>query len=145
MQFLTHSSSITMYDFVFCNAMVYSHHSSSVGVVMSRFHNACYEPTLDHDVVPYLDDNAQLSVERYRDRLYATIRSRREAVRKRRQMEGEEPDIATPTPADATPTSERAKSADATPTEIKKVSLHLLHYITYVHTLSDAIRFMYHQ
>ena len=95
---------------------------------MSRFHNACHEPTLDCDVVPHLDDNTQLSVERYRDRLYATISSKREAMKKRKQVEGEGPDVATPTPAVATPTSGRAKSADVTPrpTEIKKVSLHFL-------------------
>ena len=87
-----------------------------------RFHDVRREPTLDCEVVPHLDDNTQLSVERYQDRLYASIESKRERMKKRRQVEEEGPDVATPTPADATPMSERAKSADVTPTEIKKVN-----------------------
>lgn len=35
-----------------------------------RFHNPAEEPELNRDVVPYLDDNVQLSIEEYRDKLY---------------------------------------------------------------------------
>lgn len=35
-----------------------------------RFHNPADEPELNRDVVPYLDDNIQLSIEEYRDKLY---------------------------------------------------------------------------
>jgi hypothetical protein len=35
-----------------------------------RFHNPAEEPELNRDIVPYLDDNVQLSIEEYRDKLY---------------------------------------------------------------------------
>ena len=35
-----------------------------------RFHNPAEEPRLNRDIVPYLDDNVQLSIEEYRDKLY---------------------------------------------------------------------------
>jgi len=41
----------------------------SIGV-FSRFHDKCDEPSLDHNVIPLLNDNVQLSVEEYRDNLY---------------------------------------------------------------------------
>lgn len=37
---------------------------------MVRFHDRKVELELDDDVVPYLNDNVQLSVEAYRDKLY---------------------------------------------------------------------------
>ena len=39
-------------------------------VVLSRFHNPKEESVLDSNVVPYLDDNIQLSIGQYRDKLY---------------------------------------------------------------------------
>ncbi len=35
-----------------------------------RFHNPAEEPQMSRNIVPYLDDNKQLSIERYRDKLY---------------------------------------------------------------------------
>ena len=35
-----------------------------------RFHDASKEPVLDTNVAPYLDDNTQLSIGQYRDKLY---------------------------------------------------------------------------
>ena len=83
--------------------------------VVSRFHDVGLESVLECDVVLHLDDNIQLSVERYRERVYAAIAGKRTRMMRRRQAnEGEEPEEATPTPTEATPTSERAKSvADA--------------------------------
>ena len=37
---------------------------------VNRFHNPSEEPELNRDIVPYLDDNVQLSIEEYRDKLY---------------------------------------------------------------------------
>ena len=37
---------------------------------VNRFHNPTEEPELNRDIVPYLDDNVQLSIEEYRDKLY---------------------------------------------------------------------------
>ena len=81
---------------------------------MSRFHDARLELVLDHDIILHLDDNTQLPAERYRDRLYSAITGKRSRMKMRREKreEREEPDEATPPPAEATPTSERAKSAD---------------------------------
>ena len=84
-------------------------------MTVSRFHDARREPVLDCDVVPHLDDNIQLSVERYRDRLYAAIADKRERMRMR---QAQEPDEATPTPVETTPTSERARSAEASPKNV---------------------------
>lgn len=39
-------------------------------VTCKRFHDPEEELELSHDVVPYLDDNVQLTVEDYRGRLY---------------------------------------------------------------------------
>ena len=90
--------------------------------VTSRFRDSANEPTLDYDVVLHLDDNTQLPVERYRDRLSASIAGKRERMRMRQEEQREEPDdVATPTPAEATPTSERAKSARITPKQPKHV------------------------
>ena len=86
-----------------------------------RFHDAQNEPTLDCDVVLHLDDNTQLSVERYRDRVHASIARRRERMRMRREEEREEPDVATPTPAEATPTSDQVKRLQDTPKQPKNV------------------------
>ena len=36
----------------------------------SRFHNPKEEPVLDSNVAPHLDDNIQLSIGQYRDKLY---------------------------------------------------------------------------
>jgi len=36
----------------------------------SRFHDASREPILDTNIAPYLDDNTQLSIGQYRDKLY---------------------------------------------------------------------------
>ena len=41
-----------------------------VCVYVCRFHNPKDEPELSYSVVPYLDDNTQLSLEDYRDTLY---------------------------------------------------------------------------
>ena len=38
--------------------------------LFSRFHDPEEEIELSHDVVPYLDDNVQLSIEEYRGKLY---------------------------------------------------------------------------
>ena len=38
-----------------------------------RFHDPEEELELNHDVVPYLDDNVQLTIEEYRDKLYEVI------------------------------------------------------------------------
>lgn len=37
---------------------------------LSRFHDVEEEMELNCEVVPYLDDNVQLSIEQYRDKLY---------------------------------------------------------------------------
>ena len=81
---------------------------------LSRFHDARSEPVLDCDVVLHLDDNTQLAADRYRDRLYTAIAGKRSRMRRRREKreEREGPDEATPRPAEATSSSERAKSAD---------------------------------
>ena len=103
-------------------------------MISHRFHNVCQEPVLDCDVVPHLDDTTQLTVERYRDRVYASIADKRRSY-KRRQWEG--PDGATPTSGgdkrrqqerregghsggdpdhdEATPTSGGDRSADVKP------------------------------
>ena len=39
-------------------------------VCLCRFHNPAEEPELNQDIIPYLDDNVQLSIEEYRDKLY---------------------------------------------------------------------------
>ena len=38
--------------------------------VFCRFHDKDDEPSLDHNIIPLLDDNVQLTVEEYRDNLY---------------------------------------------------------------------------
>ena len=38
--------------------------------MFNRFCDKCDEPSLDHNVIPLLNDNVQLSVEEYRDNLY---------------------------------------------------------------------------
>ena len=38
--------------------------------VFCRFHDKSDEPSLDHNIIPLLNDNVQLSVEEYRDNLY---------------------------------------------------------------------------
>ena len=38
--------------------------------VHGRFRSPSEEPELNRDIVPYLDDNVQLSIEEYRDKLY---------------------------------------------------------------------------
>lgn len=38
-----------------------------------RFHDPAEEPELNRDIVPYLDDNVQLSIEEYRDKLYEVL------------------------------------------------------------------------
>ena len=40
------------------------------GALCSRFHNPKEEPVLDSNVAPHLDDNIQLSIGQYRDKLY---------------------------------------------------------------------------
>ena len=40
------------------------------GHFLCRFHVPEDEPVLEDDVTPYLDDNTQLSIEEYRDKLY---------------------------------------------------------------------------
>ena len=37
---------------------------------VSRFHDPSEEPELDRGIVPYLDDNIQLSINDYREKLY---------------------------------------------------------------------------
>nr|XP_057902561.1 mitogen-activated protein kinase 15 [Doryrhamphus excisus] len=44
---------------------------------VARFHNPAKEPALTYDVTLPLDDDVQLSVEQYRNRLYQMIRDRR--------------------------------------------------------------------
>ena len=82
-------------------------------------------------MVPHLDDNTQLSVERYRGRLYAAIADKRERMRRRvERREGSdsdrEPDIATPIPSETTPTSKQSKSPDPVLTDTKKVHVHVM-------------------
>lgn len=38
--------------------------------VFCRFHDKSDEPSLDHSIIPLLNDNVQLTVEEYRDNLY---------------------------------------------------------------------------
>ena len=38
-----------------------------------RFHDRDDEPSLDHNIIPLLDDNVQLTVEDYRDNLYEVV------------------------------------------------------------------------
>ena len=42
----------------------------SASLHASRFHDASREPVLDTNIAPYLDDNTQLSIGQYRDKLY---------------------------------------------------------------------------
>ena len=68
---------------------------------LCRFHVVSQEPMLDHNVVPHLDDNRQLSVEHYQDRLYHSIVEKRLQLRRGRQggrEEEEREDETTPTP-----------------------------------------------
>ncbi|XP_057683767.1 mitogen-activated protein kinase 15 [Corythoichthys intestinalis] len=44
---------------------------------VARFHNPSKEPSLNYDVVLPLDDDVQLSVEQYRNKLYEMIRERK--------------------------------------------------------------------
>ena len=43
--------------------------------VFGRFHDKDDEPSLDHNIIPLLDDNVQLSIEEYRDNLYEVCSS----------------------------------------------------------------------
>ena len=79
---------------------------------VSRFHDASMEPVLDCNVVPHLDDNIQLTVERYRDRIYASIHDKRTRTKRQKVEKEAGSDEATPTPDEATPTPGRGKSAD---------------------------------
>lgn len=49
-----------------------THHALG-NLFMCRFHDANDEPVLDHDIVPYLDDNVQLSIKEYREKIYEVI------------------------------------------------------------------------
>eukprot|EP00731_Ephydatia_muelleri_P031532 Em0023g39a len=52
---------------------------------MHRFHCPENEPTLDHDVVPTLNDCTQLSVQNYQDMLYKGISHTRAALKSERE------------------------------------------------------------
>uniref|UniRef100_A0A1I8IET1 mitogen-activated protein kinase n=1 Tax=Macrostomum lignano TaxID=282301 RepID=A0A1I8IET1_9PLAT len=54
-----------------------------------RFHNPAEEIALRRDVVPPVDDNSQLSVAEYRNRLYEMIVAKKAARRQRRREERE--------------------------------------------------------
>ena len=103
----------------------------------ARFHSARHEPVLDCDVVPHLDDNTQLSVEQYRDRLYSDIA---EKGARKRQVDREEGNgETTPTGGEATPTADRGggvKSGDHTPTRTKQVLI-----IEIKHWLAESTSF----
>jgi len=63
-----------------------------VSLHASRFHDASREPVLDTNIAPYLDDNTQLSIGQYRDKLYESIIQKREELRALTQLreKGEE-------------------------------------------------------
>ncbi|XP_065889515.1 extracellular signal-regulated kinase 2-like isoform X2 [Dysidea avara] len=44
---------------------------------VAKFHDKSDEPSLDHNIIPLLNDNVQLSVEEYRDNLYESVRRKR--------------------------------------------------------------------
>ncbi|KAL0961858.1 hypothetical protein UPYG_G00332570 [Umbra pygmaea] len=54
---------------------------------VSRFHNAAKEPSLDYDVILPVDDDVQLSVGQYRNKLYEMILERRTTRRVPRHIE----------------------------------------------------------
>jgi serine/threonine protein kinase len=90
----------------------HSAHSAIHHPFVKRFHDARSQPVLDCDVVLHLDDNTQLPADRYRDRLYSAIAGKRSRMRRIREKR-EKGEGATHPPAEATPSSERAKSADS--------------------------------
>lgn len=98
-------------------------HSALHHLYVKKFHDVKKERVLDYDVILHFNDNTQLSVDQYRDRLYLHIdgpgnggESRKEEKEKEERKE-EEVDAA-PTPLEVTPTSERAQSAEFTPRHI---------------------------
>ncbi len=50
-----------------CNLL---HMHTLLFCITFRFHDPTEEMELNGDVIPYLDDNIQLTIEEYRDRLY---------------------------------------------------------------------------
>uniref|UniRef100_A0A3B3QGG0 Mitogen-activated protein kinase 15 n=1 Tax=Paramormyrops kingsleyae TaxID=1676925 RepID=A0A3B3QGG0_9TELE len=57
---------------------------------VSRFHNPAKEPGLDYDVVLPVDDDVQLSVTQYRNKLYDMILERRTSLRMQHQAQQKE-------------------------------------------------------
>ncbi|XP_070556880.1 mitogen-activated protein kinase 15-like isoform X2 [Ptychodera flava] len=51
---------------------------------VARFHNSRDEPALDHDVIPPLADDIQLSVDEYRNKLYEMIKEQKDKIRRQR-------------------------------------------------------------
>ncbi|XP_069771266.1 mitogen-activated protein kinase 15 [Narcine bancroftii] len=84
---------------------------------LSRFHNPSKEPRLDYDVILPVDDNTQLSVAEYRNKLYQMILDRKTNVRWQRQMMTEAPPLKSPTspePRSTTSPSPRMPTVDVT-------------------------------
>uniref|UniRef100_A0A1I8FX20 mitogen-activated protein kinase n=1 Tax=Macrostomum lignano TaxID=282301 RepID=A0A1I8FX20_9PLAT len=87
-----------------------------------RFHNPAEEIALRRDVVPPVDDNSQLSVAEYRNRLYEMIvakkaarRQRRREERERRRQERQHQDQQQPQTRASTSSSVGEASSAATP------------------------------
>ena len=54
---------------------------------VSKFHNNADEPVLDYDVVPPLDDDVQLSIDEYRQKLYEMIIQKKTEIRRNKRNE----------------------------------------------------------
>ena len=54
---------------------------------VSKFHNSSDEPVLNYDVVPPLDDDVQLSIDEYRQKLYEMIIQKKTEIRRNKRNE----------------------------------------------------------